>query len=59
MKRSNYPVVSVRLSPELLAALDKRAAVTFGHGYDPRFRGARTMAIVEAVRDWLKKNDPR
>jgi hypothetical protein len=57
MRRSLFPVVCVRLPPDLLAAVDDAAAAVWG--YPPRPRGARTAFIERAIRELVERVDCR
>jgi len=53
MSRSQYPIVSVRLSPKVLARLDSAMRLG-GRGVH---RGDRTSAITLALSEWMERQE--
>ena len=53
MRRSSYPIVSIRLSSDVLARLDR--VLTRSNRY--RRRGDRTEAITIALLEWMDRQE--
>ncbi|HUT09449.1 MAG TPA: hypothetical protein VMY42_03055 [Thermoguttaceae bacterium] len=53
MSRSQYPIVSVRLSPDVLARLDRVLKHESGFAH----RGDRTQAITIALIEWMDRQE--